>query len=260
MNTARLAAIGATLLAAATLALAVPAAAESPLAWLTGGERIQGSGKIVSQTRQPGSFTGVELAMGAHVEVIIGGDDTLTIEGDDNILPFVETVVRNGVLTIRPVKRNMRNLQVEPRQLKIVVRARNVDNLGVAGSGKLEAKRVRSDKLTLEVAGSGALEVDGIEAKKVEVGVAGSGKVEAAGQAEHAEISVAGSGKADTTRLDVQQAAVSVSGSGQTLLTARKAITANIAGSGNVGYYGDAQVTKAIAGSGTITRLGSSAR
>lgn len=243
---------------AAVLACSLPAAADSPaLARPAGAEPVQGSGKVVSQVRQPGPFRGVELTMGAHVEVVIGGDDTLTIEGDDNVVPLVETVVRDGVLMIRPVRKNM---QIDGRRVKIVVRARAVDNLGVAGSGMLEAQRIRADKLTLEVAGSGALDIDGIEAKTVEVGVAGSGKVDAAGRAARAQISIAGSGKADTSRLAVQQATVSVSGSGQAILTAAHGITANVTGSGNVGYYGDAQVTKAVAGSGTVQRLGASAR
>ncbi|MBB3223980.1 head GIN domain-containing protein [Pseudoduganella umbonata] len=258
MKTKNLALFVTAITAAAALATALPAAADGPsLAWLGGGERIQGSGKIVSQTRQPGAFRGVELTTGAHVEVVTGGDDSLTIEGDDNILPLLETVVRDGVLTIRPVKKNM---QIDGRRVRIVVRARKVDSLGVAGSGRLEANGVRADKLTLEVAGSGSLDIDGIDAKSVDVDVAGSGKVEAAGQAARADISIAGSGKADTTRLNVQHAAVSVSGSGQSLLAAHSSITANITGSGNVGYYGDAQLTKAVAGSGTVQRLGTSAR
>ncbi|MUI11796.1 DUF2807 domain-containing protein [Massilia dura] len=259
MKTHILALVGTALLAAVLAAggAASSAAAADSLAWLGAGERVQGSGRIVSQARQPGPFHGVELSVGAQVEVVIGGDDTLTIEGDDNILPLVETAVRNGMLVIRPVKKNM---QIDGRRLKIVVRARNVDNLGVAGSGTLQATRIRADKLTLEVAGSGALDIDGIEAKSIDVEVAGSGKVEAAGEAARAAISIAGSGKADTTRLNVQHATVSVSGSGQSLLTARSTITANITGSGNVGYYGDAQLTKAVAGSGTVQRLGASAR
>jgi Putative auto-transporter adhesin, head GIN domain len=242
--------------AAAVLACSLPAAAGSPTL-AGGGERVQGSGKVVTQARQPGPFHGVELATGAHVEVVTGGDDTLTIEGDENIVPLVETVVQNGVLVIRPARKN---LQIDGRRLRIVVRARGVDNLGVAGSGLLEAKRVRADKLTLEVAGSGALDIDGIEAKAVDVEVAGNGKVEAAGRAARAQISIAGSGKADTSRLAVQQVTVSVSGSGQSILAATNSITANVTGSGNVGYYGDAQVTKAVAGSGTVQRLGGSAR
>lgn len=260
MKTRTIALAGSALLATAMMAAAVAnfaVAADAPLLARLGGEQVQGSGKIVSQARQPGPFHGVELATSAHVEVVIGGDDTLTIEGDDNIVPLIETVVRNGVLTIRPVRKNM---QFDGRRVRIVVKARNVDNLGVAGSGRLEAKRVRADKLAIDVAGSGALDIDGIEAKTVDVSVAGSGKVEAAGQATRADISIAGSGKADTARLGVRHARVSVSGSGQSVLAASGTITANVTGSGSVGYYGDAQLTKAVAGSGTVRRLGTAAR
>ena len=44
------------------------------------------------------------------VELRIGNSEGITIETDDNLLPLIETVIENGTLKIRPVKRNM-NLQ-----------------------------------------------------------------------------------------------------------------------------------------------------
>jgi hypothetical protein len=239
----------------ATLALLVPLAAPqaSPLGWLTGGDKVQGSGKVVQETRQVGRFHGVELNLGGNVEVRTGSDGPIAIEADDNVLPLVETVVENGVLQIRSAKKK---LQLDTRRLKVVVPAREIDSLGVAGSGSMSAGKLHGAKLKLELAGSGTLDATGIDMKAVSIDVAGSGKLQAAGNAEKLEVSVAGSGNADATRLAARQVEADVAGSGQVTVTAHQSLAASVAGSGSVAYYGDPQVTRSVAGSGTVRRAG----
>ncbi|AXA91596.1 head GIN domain-containing protein [Massilia sp. YMA4] len=239
----------------ATIALLVPLAAPhaSPLGWLTGSDKVEGSGKIVQETRQVGRFHGVELALPGNVEVRTGSDGPITIEGDDNVLPLVETVVENGVLQIRPAKKKLR---LDARRLKLVVPAREIDSLGVSGSGSMSADKLHSQKLKLELAGSGTLDATGIEAREVTIEVAGSGKLQAAGNAEKLEASVAGSGNADAARLTARQVEADVAGSGQVMVTARQSLAGSVAGSGTVSYYGDPQVSRSVAGSGTVRRVG----
>lgn len=239
----------------ATLALLVPLAAAqaSPLGWLTGGDKVQGSGKVAQETRQVGRFHGVELALAGNVEVRTGSDGPIAIEVDDNVLPLVETVVENGVLQIRAAKKK---LQLDTRRLKVVVPAREIDSLGVAGSGSISADKLHARKLKLELAGSGTLDASGIEAREVTIEVAGSGKLQAAGNAEKLEASVAGSGNADAARLTARQVEADVAGSGQVTVTARQSLDASVAGSGIVSYYGDPQVSRSVAGSGTVRRVG----
>lgn len=239
----------------ATIALLAPLAAAqaSPLGWLTGGDKVQGSGKVVQETRQVGRFHGVELALAGNVEVRTGSDGPVSIEVDDNVLPLVETVVENGVLQIRATKKK---LQLDTRRLKVVVPAREIDSLGVAGSGSMSADKLHGQKLKLELAGSGTLDATGIEAREVTIEVAGSGKLQAAGNAEKLEASVAGSGNADAARLTARQVEADVAGSGQVTVTARQSLDASVAGSGIVSYYGDPQVSRSVAGSGIVRRVG----
>ncbi|WEF35379.1 head GIN domain-containing protein [Pseudoduganella chitinolytica] len=239
----------------AAIALLVPLAAPqaSPLGWLIGGDKVQGSGKVVNETRQVGRFHGVELALAGNVEVRTGSDGPITIEADDNVLPLVETVVENGVLHIRATKKK---LQLDTRRLKVVVPAREIDSLGVAGSGSIVADKLRGARLALELAGSGTIDATAIEVKAVSIDLAGSGNLRAAGNAETLEVSVAGSGNADAARLAARQVEADVAGSGHATVTARQSLAASVAGSGTVSYYGDPQVSRSIAGSGTVRRAG----
>lgn len=234
-------------------ALLVPLAATqaSPFGWL-GGDKVKGSGNVARETRQPGRFHGVSLAVSGHVDVRTGGDEAVIIETDDNVLPLIETVVENGVLQIRAKK----NAQLDPRRLKVTVQAPAMDSLGVAGSGSIRADRLRGDKVTLELAGSGSIDSGAIEARSVSIEVAGSGNVRAAGAADAVDVSLAGSGKADAGRLTGREVAANVSGSGVATVTARQTLAAAITGSGNIAYYGDPQLSRAVTGSGAVRRLG----
>lgn len=241
-------------LAAAAAALLLPLVAPhaSPLGWFTG-ERVKGSGNVVKENRQAAAFHGVALSVPGHVEVQTGAGESVTVEVDDNVLPLIETVVENGVLKIRPVNRNQ---SIDVRGLKVVVQAREIDSLAVAGSGKLSASRLRGDRVNLELAGSGTIDAGQIEARAVSLSGAGSGRITAAGTADAVKVSIAGSGKADAAQLQAKKVEASVSGSGQVLVTATQSLAAAITGSGNIAYHGDPQVSRAVTGSGTVRRLG----
>ncbi|WP_229219773.1 head GIN domain-containing protein [Rugamonas fusca] len=244
----------ALLLAAGMLAAALPAvnAAASPLAWFSG-DRVQGSGNVTRQTRQVEHFTALSLSMGGNVEVRLGATEGVTIEADDNLLPLIETSVENGTLRIRPAKRD---LQLEPRTLKIIVQARTVERLTVAGSGTVTADGMHGRNLAFDVAGSGGIKAYHLDGESVSMSLGGSGTLQAGGKAERLQVSVGGSGKVQAGELAAREAMVSLSGSGQAQVWAKEALNVNVAGSGEVGYYGDPRLTRSVAGSGNVRRLG----
>lgn len=250
-------ALRATVLAASALAIVVPAAGvqAGPLSWLGGGDRVQGSGKIVKQTRDVGHFTGLALALPGDAEVRIGNTDSITIETDDNLQALVETVVENETLRVRPVKRNMR---LDTRNMKIIVQAKNLERISVGGSGTVDAENLKGANLTFDVGGSGAINVRGMESESVSVSLGGSGSLKASGNTERLKVSIGGSGKVNIGQLAARDASVSIGGSGQATVWAKQSLNLSVAGSGDIGYYGDPQISKSIMGSGSVKRLGTS--
>jgi len=246
-----------TLLAASALAIVLPALSvqADPLSWLTNGERVQGSGKASKQTRDVGHFTGLALSLPGEAEVRIGNTESVTIETDDNILPLVETVVEDGTLRVRPIKRNMR---LDTRSMKIIVQARSLERIAVGGSGTVDAENLKGANLTFDVGGSGAINVRGMESESVSVSLGGSGSLKASGSTERLKVSIGGSGKVNIGQLAARDASVSIGGSGQATVWAKQSLSLSVAGSGDIGYYGDPQISKSIMGSGSVKRLGGS--
>jgi hypothetical protein len=186
------------------------------------------------------------------VEVRMGDAESVTIESDDNILPLIETVVEDGTLKIRPARRN---LQLDTRNLKVVVTAKKLERISVGGSGSVDAEGLRGGRLSFDVGGSGSMNLRDIEGESVTVSMGGSGNLKATGSADKLKVSIGGSGKVSTGQLATREAVVSIGGSGQAVVWAKQALSVSVAGSGDVSYYGEPQVTKSVMGSGSVKRL-----
>jgi hypothetical protein len=248
--------LGASVLALAAGALATAPAAAAGWGW-GGSEQVKGNGNIKRQARQIGHFDGLAMSLPGKVEVRSGGSEGITIETDDNLLPLIETVVEDGTLNIR----NKNKANIQTRNLTIVVQARELDRLALAGSGSIDADRLQGTRVRLDVGGSGTIRVGKVDGQSISVNLGGSGdlKVEE-GSARSLSASIGGSGKVDMARVRVDKASVTVAGSGDATLWVRDSLSLTVAGSGDVDYYGDPQVSKSVIGSGRARRLGPAPR
>ncbi|MGH8853287.1 MAG: head GIN domain-containing protein [Telluria sp.] len=242
-------------LAAALACAATPSMAGS---WPWNGEHVQGSGSIKRQARQVSHFTGVAFEVPGKLELRMGDVESVTIETDDNLLPLVETVVENGTLKIRPSKRNM---SLRTKNLKVVVTARQIERLGLGGSGSVDADTLRAPRLNIDLGGSGEINVRNLDSESVAVSLGGSGDFKAgAGNARKLSVSIGGSGTVDMGKVQSDSASISVAGSGEATVWARHELSMTIAGSGDVNYYGDPRVSKTVVGSGDVRRIAAAPR
>lgn len=216
-------------------------------------ETVKGNGAIRTQTRAVSGFTGVGLGIRAHVEVRQGDAEGVTVEADENLLPLIETVVRHGSLEIKPVRRH---LELDSRSIKLIVQARQLDNLAVGGSGDITADALRAGKLALEIGGSGLIDLKRVTADSIHVDIGGSGNVKLAGASKRLDVSIGGSGDVLAPAMVADQVGVEIAGSGAAQVAARSRLDVEIAGAGSVNYAGDPEVKQTIAGSGRVKRTG----
>lgn len=246
-------------LACTALAMLVPAAPALAAgdSWFGGGHTA-GNGNIKKQARTVGHFDGVSMSLSGNVELRTGSTESLTIETDENLLPLIETVVENGMLQIRPTKRNM---NLDTHTMKIVVTARQVSHLSLGGSGMIDADALRGGKLQVDLGGSGAITVKAVDGDSLAVSLGGSGNLKAsAGSVKDLSVSIGGSGDVRLANVKSMDASVNIAGSGGVVIAVRDHLSVNIAGSGDVDYYGDPKLSKTVIGSGNARRLGGAAR
>jgi len=219
-------------------------------------QEVQGSGKIITQDRSVSGFSRVQLGGTGQVTITQGDREALTVEADDNILPYIRADVRGSTLYLGFTSAAS-SMRVRPSTpIKFNLTMKQISGLEVSGSGNISAPSIETKSLDLQISGSGNIDVAALRASSVDSGISGSGSDSLAGQVADQKISISGSGKYEAAKLQSQTADVSVSGSGDTTLWVTGSLEVQISGSGDVSYYGNPSVQSSSSGSGKIRSLG----
>lgn len=215
------------------------------------GERVNGSGNIKSENRNISEARKIKVSgdMDVYIEQ---GPTSVKVEGDDNVLQYIETVLNDNWLEIR-TRDNIHLNTSKP--VKVYVTTPEITDLKVSGSGNIKSNPQFStdNNTSFSISGSGDITA-AIHAPKVETNISGSGNLHISGETKNVEIHISGSGNYDGPGLKAENANVSIAGSGDAELFADNKLKASVAGSGNVKYRGNATVDSHIAGSGSVNK------
>lgn len=210
---------------------------------------IVGSGKVVSETRQVSGFTRASFDGSFEVYLTQGSEFALTLEGEDNILPLVETKVSGDKLTVG-FKPNTSISSSRPVVVRLT--APDISLAEINGSGKIFCDALQTKSIDLSINGSGEINFKAVQADALNAHISGSGSITAAGQAAAQTVKIDGSGKFSGGELAGQSADVRIAGSGNITVNAADTLKVLIEGSGSVRYYGRPQISQTINGSGSI--------
>ena len=217
-------------------------------------EKIEGNGKLKKESREMTSYTAVASSGSWDVMIAYGESNTIQVEGDENLLNYIETEVKDGRLSIRPKK----NVNLRSRnKITVYVSLAKMTGIYLSGSGDMIGQgRFRNDGTTdFKLSGSGSIKLSFDKVKTAEVAISGSGDIVLAGSATTVNTRISGSGNADCSDLIADDASAHVSGSGNVKLNASHSVDASISGSGNISYKGAAtDIRKHVAGSGRLVK------
>jgi Putative auto-transporter adhesin, head GIN domain len=216
-----------------------------------GGERVVGTGDVITENRDVRDFKGVTSSISADIDLRQSSTFKVTIEGQKNILDLLETEVRDGKLKISFKKGYSMKYK---KSLKVYIEAPSFDYLGMAGSGNVRAEGTLSgEKLDISISGSGDFDLMQLKYGDIKAGISGSGDVNLGGSTERAELTISGSGDLKAKDLKAQTVRCRVSGSGNVSCFVTKEMDALVSGSGDIRYSGSpASVKKRVSGSGSV--------
>ena len=219
-----------------------------------GFKRIRGNGVMASETRNTGAFSGVHVKGGIDVVLIQGTGNELKIEGDQNLLQYIQ-VVQNGDMVEISTRRDV---HLSPRAgLRIYATAPVFSRLSISGSGDLKSQNTLTSNAPIEakINGSGDMNLN-IDAPAVTAGISGSGDIVISGTTRDFKSSITGSGDIKCFGLLSETASVDISGSGDAQVSASKQLSVDIKGAGDVRYKGNPTINQSIKGSGSVAKEG----
>ena len=218
--------------------------------WWGKGERIKGNGNLKTEKRKTTDYDGVSVGGSFDVLLVKGKEGNIKIEGEENILPYIITEVKNGNLEVK-VKKGY-NIKTTSK-LVVTVPVKEIEKVSLGGSGNVKGSlTLKSENLKLSLAGSGNMDLD-VDTKNLKTSVAGSGDIKVSGETDNMKCSIAGSGNIKGYELQANSVKASIAGSGNISASVKNEINASIAGSGNIYYKGNPpKVKSSTAGSGSI--------
>ena len=216
-------------------------------------ERISGNGQVTSENREPGNFTGVSTLGDFKLYVAIGNTPSVKIEAESNILPYIETYVENGSLTVK-TKNNV-NLVTE-KPIKVYITTPQLSKIHLLGTGDVVGQTAITDpsKLNIELKGDGNINLD-VDAPEIEAVVTGAGNIQLKGQSKNVDCKVIGQGNIKAIDLQAEEAKVSIMGEGDIDVNTSVKLDVTITGDGSVKYKGNVTPHKTIIGNGNVTQV-----
>ena len=194
----------------------------------------EGSGVPASETRELPPFDSVELSGSNDVMIHVGGEQSVVVHADDNLLDRVTTRVSGRKLVVGNESGGGTVVTTE-MPMRVEVTVPTLSEVTLSGSGLIGAA--------------------GVEAESFTVAMSGSGVVNAIGRTDTLVVTLGGSGDAQLQDLTARDVRARMSGSGRILVHAAEKIDASVSGTGSIVYTGDPeQVSSKVTGVGTVTR------
>lgn len=195
------------------------------------GQAIQGSGKRVTENRTVSGFSQIVIQLGADLALTQGTSESLSIDADDNLMPYIISEVRDGQLIVR-AKEGTSPRSTSP--IKLAVSFRALNRIDVFGASNITSSGLNLDTLAISFAGTGSTQFSGtIGTQSINI-----------------------SGQATIKNFDVtsQRVSVSLQGAGTVQVTASDTLDVTINGAGSVFYQGNPKVNKSVNGIGQVTQ------
>jgi hypothetical protein len=197
----------------------------------------EGSGVLITEQRDVSGFNRISFEGYGTLIITPGGEESLTIEAEDNILPRIETKVRRGTLEIGFDSNRWQDIVRPTKSITFNLTVIALDGMALSGAGSIEANNIDVERFDVELSGAGSIEISGFSGTQ--------------------EINVSGAGSYDGAEFQSERIDVNISGAGSATVWATESLDVNISGVGNVSYYGDPQVREVISGLGNLKALGS---
>lgn len=180
---------------------------------------VRGSGNVITEDRQVGDFTVIEVVGSADVVIRQGDESRVQVHADQNLLEFITTEVRNGTLVIGGEGR-VRSY----KKFEVHVTIARLDRVKIMGSGDVRSEGALSgNDLEIAIYGSGDVNLQ-LDHKSLTTNINGSGDVTVSGIAGSLAVTVMGSGDFTASDLRLEKCTLKVMGSGDMKLSGRASL------------------------------------
>jgi hypothetical protein len=213
-------------------------------------DSIHGSGNIVSEKRNTGSFNGVSTS-GAYDVELSTGPFSVEVEADDNVIKYISTKVDDGVLVIK----KQGGFSLNESHVKIYVSAPEINYLKTSGAANLKVKDILKNdkKITLKASGAASIEA-AVDAPEINTDASGASTIKLKGRTRDYKAEASGSSIIKSSDLLTEKTYAEASGASEIRVHASVVLDANASGASSIHYTGGATVKQHTSGASNIQK------
>jgi hypothetical protein len=145
---------------------------EHGMSW--GSSDVPESGNRVSETRPLQSIHAVRFAMSGELVIRFGDKQEIELEADENVLPFIETSVRNDELIISLAPGSWLRTK---KKLRATLTVPALEAVHAASSGDIRVAPWTGNRLSVASSSSGDVNVKSIDATSIDLRSSSSGDI-----------------------------------------------------------------------------------
>jgi hypothetical protein len=206
-----------------------------------------GSGNIIKETRSIGSFKSIDASNAVHVDVTMGAKESVVVEADDNIMPYVETNISGGTLKIK--LRGINNLT--NATINVHVTMQDVNGLNASSAASIESKGMLTGSGKIDLESSSAAKVDvELDAPSVTASASSAGEINAKGRTKSIDADASSGASVKAQGLHAENARAEASSGASVSVFASVSIDGTASSGGDVKYTGGAATMKVNESSG----------
>jgi len=187
---------------------------------------LKGSGTLVKKEISLSTFNQIEHSTVGQVIVILGNEQKVEVETDDNILPLLKAEVNGTKLELDSKE------SISPTKLVYHITVKELEAVELSGVGSLEASGIKGSELKAELSGVGSLQLSGAT--------------------DRLDAEVSGVGGLNAFDLQAKDVKVTVSGTGGADVHATGTLIARCSGVGGIEYKGNPKVDAEASGIGKV--------
>lgn len=218
--------------------------------------RVKGDKNVVTKEIKIQDYEAITLSSNADViyETKQDADPFLSIEIDENLIPYIDIKNKDNQLTIGQSDK----AKIDPTKFVIRTNSKVIRSIRAMGNGDFVTQgQINSDNISLQLIGNGDIIMDSIEAGTIDASLIGNGDIKLKGKAELANYSLVGNGDITAKDLEAKNARGKVIGNGNISMYAKEKLEAKLVGNGDIQYKTDSTtiVDRSKTGHGNINEI-----
>nr|MDE5639115.1 DUF2807 domain-containing protein [Odoribacter sp.] len=218
-------------------------------------KEVKGSGKVLQEQREVTSFEGINVNNAIHVFLSPGNKESVKVEADDNVVPYIQTKVKDGILHItlkgeEPIRNFLPKLP-----MNVYVTIRNLREIEANAAATVEGESAfQVETLELDISSAASLDLE-VKGENIDMDISSAANVTLSGQINNIKAEASGACKLNGANLETLKANIDMSGASSATLKVKDELEYNVSGASRLTYSGNPRIYKAeITSAGSVKK------